>query len=216
MHRIKLIGPAVIAVLLLGVIVSASALASGPKAKFLSGASSATFSGTSGKGKLATSKNEVKCTSDENKGTIGETEGEATIVFKGCEALGEKCNTTGKGSGEVESHGTTLLVYDSLSPLAAADLFNVDETVFECTSLVKNKVLGTILLLVKPIGEDTTKLELVVEESGGSPTDKTYWNSAGEEKHPLLLSSLDGGTFLESGDTSEENFVTTEMVDIEA
>jgi hypothetical protein len=213
MQRRKIAGMALLAMFALFAIASASASAANPTVTLLSGETfPVTFEGTSGKGTLETvKKTTVKCSAGTSKGTILENKtGETTIIFTGCESSGFKCETTGAGSGEIITSGTTLLVFDSLTTLGVAQLLTVKETVFECTSLVKIKVKGSLLLLITPINTETTKFELIVKQTAGKPSDKAYWNnSTGKEEAPLLLSSINGGAFEESADESAENKITT-------
>lgn len=218
MQRRKIVGLTVVALFALFAIASATASAALPSVTLLPGEKfPVAFEGKSGKGILETVKGTtVKCSSGKSSGSIeGEKTGKTTITFEGCESSGFKCNTTGKGSGIIETSGTTTLVFDSLSPLGVALLLAVNETTFECTALVKVKVKGNILLLVKPLGEEVTSFELIVTQSKGVPGDTKYFEG-GVEKHPTLLSSIDGGAFENSADESTENKITTaKMVKIE-
>jgi hypothetical protein len=217
MHRLKLVGLALIAVLAVGVTTAASAMAALPEVLLLGTEKfPVAFEGTSGKGKLVTvGGKEIKCTKGKNSGSVtGAKTGTATLTFEGCESSGFKCNTAGKGAGIVESTGSTTLVFDSLTTLGVAELLAVNETTIECTSLVKIKVKGNILLLVLPINSEVTVITFDVSQTGGKPTDSTYWEG-GVEKHPQLLTSINGGAFEESGDTSEENKATTaKMIEV--
>jgi hypothetical protein len=176
------------------------------------------FEGTSGAGTLETLKGtKVSCTKGTNKGKIETpTEGSVELVFTGCTSSGFKCRTVGASEGEIKTSGTTKLVFDSLEPLGVALLLSVAETTFECTSLVKVKVKGNILLLVTPVGTETERFEIVVKQSKGDPTDNKYWNAEGKEEKPSLLSSINGAAFESSADESAENTIkTSEMVTIE-
>jgi hypothetical protein len=212
----KIASLALVVVFALCAFASASALAAEPNVVLLSGETfPVKFEGTSGKGVLETIKGTtIKCSSGSSTGEITAAKtGTATITFKGCEALSQKCETTGaKEKGEIVTSGTTLLVYDNIKTgeLGVADLLTVNETTIKCTALVSIKVKGTILLLIKKINEEGTKFELVVKQTSGKPEDKNYWTSTtGTEQHPLLLSSINGGAFEESGDESAENKITT-------
>jgi hypothetical protein len=227
MHRYKIVGLVLLAVVALSAFASATSLAAVPVAKTLSGeVFPATFTGTSGKGELVTlAKTTVTCekgkSSGELKGTTGEsTEGTAKLTFEGCKSSGFACNTVKEASGVIVTSGTTKVVWDPKKGNHAL-LLKVTETKFECTSLVKVTVKGNILLLIKPEKETepcTKNFELVVTQTGGDPTDKTYTETEAQEKEPksaLLLSSINGGTFESSGDTSKENkIVTSKMLEV--
>ena len=218
MQRRKIVGLACVAMFALFAIASATASAALPSVSLLAGEKfSVLFEGTSSKGVLETVKGTtVNCSSGKNSGSIeGEKTGKTTITFEGCESSGFKCNTTGKGAGIIETSGNTTLVFDSLTPLAVALLLAVNETTFECTALVKVKVKGNILLLISPINQEVTSLTLTVTQSKGQPGDSKYWEG-GTEKHPTLLSSIDGGAFEISADESTENKITTKkMIKVE-
>jgi hypothetical protein len=181
----------------------------------------ATFSGTSGKGELVTvGKKTVKCKKDKSSGEFTGSEettikGTAKITFEECESSGFKCNSKGQKEGVIVSEGTTLLVFDSLTTLGVAVLLTLKpETEFECTSFVKVKVKGNVLLLIKPLEKETTEFELILKQKEGKPEDKTYWVHGEEEEKGIeekaqLLTSINGGAFEESGDESAENKITT-------
>jgi hypothetical protein len=155
------------------------------------------FTGTSGKGTFETvAGTKVSCTKGTSKGSMETpTEGIAELAFVSCTSGGLSCNTVGAGKGEIKISGTTLLVFDSLSPLGAALLLNVTETAYECPSLLlKATIKGTMLLLVTPINKEETSFEIPVKESKGTPTDNKYWTEEKERK-PSLLFSINGGAF---------------------
>ena len=136
--------------------------------------------------------------------------GNITSTFTGCEGSGFKCNTTGRGAGEIIIKGAFTFRFDSLTPLGVAWLLSVEETAFECTSLLKVKLRkgGTVPLLINPLNTEVTEFELIAKQSKGKPEDSKYWES-GVETHPLLLVSINSGTFEEAAVGSELNKAKT-------
>jgi hypothetical protein len=209
MHRLRIFGGVIVFTLAFA---SASASASEPEYVLLSGENfPAKFEGTSGKGLIETVKGtDIKCSSGTSKGEItGAKAGTASITFTGCESSGFKCATTGAATGEITISGSTTLVFDSLGEPRAALLLSLTETTIECTALVKIKIKSNILLLLSPLDFETTKFEATLKQTSGKPADNKYWNSAGEEKAPLLLAAINGGTFEEAAEESAEIKLTT-------
>lgn len=213
MHRFRAIGLMMVAVFALSLAATATAQAE-PEALLLTGETfPATFEGTSGKGKLEnTAKEEIACEKGKNSGSITSSkEGKATFTFEKCTTslFSIKCNSEGSAAGTIKTEGNFKLVYDSLSPLGVALLLTLPTTLhIECSGFGLLQVKGNLLILFKTFGTETKNLEFTLEQSGGKPKDTTYWEG-GAEKHPLLLSAKNEGTFLESGDESKENKATT-------
>ncbi len=214
MQKVKTIGLAMLALLAVGAVAAASASAAEVTNIFLAGATSTTFSGTSGAGHLSTTGNflSVQCKKGKSSGKVEAHKGEATLTFEECTLLGSPCNGLGAAAGTIPTSGTFTSVYDSLSPLLPAILLTIKEVHIECPSLgVLLLVKGNLLLLFGTLtsGTEVTSTTLVVTVKEGKPGDTKYWEtSSGAEKHPLLLTSENGGEFKESGDESAENKVT--------
>jgi len=213
MKTLKTFGLALLVLAALGVVTAASATAETPKTLFLEGKTSTTFTGTSGKGHLSTKSVPVsiECTKGKDSGEVKSTgTGTLTLTFEGCTILGAKCLSLGATTaGEIKTSGTFSTVYDSLSPLLPALLLAVTEAHIECPAVGQLLLVkGNILLLFGSLtsGTEVTSTSIVVTVSNGKPGDTKYWtDSAGTEQHPLLLTSVNGGTFEESGDESAEN-----------
>jgi hypothetical protein len=228
MKTLKTFGLVLLVLAALGVVTAASASAETPKTLFLEGKTSTTFTGTSGKGHLSTKgvPVSIECTKGKDAGTIeSKGEGTLTLTFEGCTLLGTKCKSAGAtNAGEIVTSGTYSTVYDAVTPFAAkllpALLLKITEVTIECPSVGQTlKVKGNILLLFGTLtsGTEVTSTSIIVTVSSGKPGDTNYWLSSvtGETKaeqeakvlHPLLLTSVNGGTFEESGDESAENNV---------
>jgi hypothetical protein len=165
------------------------------------------YEGTAGKGILETEKgSKVECGKAVITGEISTPEtGKLKILLRECVSLGAKCTTLGAGTGEIETKGTTSLVFDSLSPLGVAELYTLEEASFECV-LVKVKVKGTLLILIAEFGKVVTEFEFLLKETKGSPSDKKYWEES-KEKTPSLLASFNGGAFEAAGAELKEGKV---------
>lgn len=214
MRHVKLLGAAIFAVLALGVMVAPMASAAEPEAVVLAGEGfPVTFEGTSGAGKLETlgGGTKVECAKGTVTGSVESAKkGKAEFTFKECKSSGFKCNTVKAAEGTIITTGTFVPVYDNEAPLLPALLLTVAETKFECTSLVKVTVKGNLLLLFASLtsGTEVKEAELILKQTSGDPADKTYRLKSGEAtKEALLLSSINGGTFVDSADGSEANKV---------
>jgi hypothetical protein len=130
------------------------------------------------------------------------------------------CTGSGDASGTILSLGEAHLVYDSLTVLGAAVLFLVNETSFECKSIVTLKavVKGSVLCLITPINSSANPHTLKCEEEKGDPKETTYWNDAGVAQTTLLLTSENGGAFKDSaegGEASLKSFIAGKEEKIE-
>lgn len=201
MKRFKLLGLALVAVFALAAAFSASAFA---LPELLNQAANEEYKGsnTAANPTLETTKAEkIVCSAATAEG-IQETDilGTFHIHFTGCESSGFKCNTTGDSTGIILSLGTFHYVFDSLSPLGVAILFLPEEQNIKCTALVTLKVKGTILCLVlEPLVSLATH-EFHCTQSGGKPSETTWWNDEGVAQSALALTSKNGGAFIESAE----------------
>jgi hypothetical protein len=222
MKKFCMIGLTLLALLVLGAVSSASALAAEPEALFLTGTST-TFTATSGKGHLSTRgvPISIECAQSKSSGEVKAKTGTISIDFELCTLLGKACwslgDTTDRTAGGlILTGGPFKLVYDSLSTeragLLPALLFEPGELHIECEALSELLLVkGSILLLFSSLtsGTEVTSAELITKVTSGKPADTKYWTSSGgTELHPLLLTSVSGGTFEESGDESVENKAT--------
>jgi hypothetical protein len=110
MHRIKLIGLAILTVLAVSAVASATASAASPE--FVPGAAGTTFTGESGSGTLTASGGSITCTKDlllNGKLTTAKNLATVEIHFTGCTAFGIfGAHSLG------DSEGTILLTLDLL------------------------------------------------------------------------------------------------------
>jgi hypothetical protein len=141
----------------------------------------------------------IECAKATGKGEDkSDTEGTFTITFESCTTpsfFNAACNSSGDSSGIILSTGKYHYVYDSLTTLGVAILFEPNETVFECASFLKTKVKGTLLCLVlEPTSSKATHL-FHCEQATGDPAEKFWWNDAGALQEVKLECSLNGGAF---------------------
>jgi hypothetical protein len=141
------------------------------------------------------------------------------VLFDGVEnAKGSKCSSEnaagGKdAAGEVLLPGTWHAVYTSLSPLRGGLLFSPEEVKVVCGA-VKIKVKGSSLAPTNLGSSETEEITglggSMTGNGAGSPTLKTYYNSAGEGQVAQLLSNF-GTTFKETAlEVGEEVVATAE------
>lgn len=103
----------------------------------------------------------------------------------------EKCKTTGDAAGNVLLGNEVHLVFDSLTPLGVAALFLiVENTPIDC-GVLEIKLRGNLLGLITPINTEVLtsgrfKLIIRCKAMNGQPSEKTYWNAAGEARTAKL------------------------------
>jgi hypothetical protein len=218
MKKFATVGLALLVLFVLGAASAGSASAAEPKTIFLESKTKSTFTATSEKGHLSTHgvPISIECKKSKSSGTAEKSGGTLTIDFEGCTLLGEECHSLGDSSGTILTGGSYTDVYDSLSTekagLLPALLFEPKELHIECK--IASELLlvkGTILLLFGELtsGKEVETTTIITTVKEGKPGDTNYWLKSEETvKHPLLLTSVSGGTFEESGDESENNKVT--------
>ena len=141
-----------------------------------------------------------------NKGTYHIAYSECSAQINGtsigpCTGLGD---TT---SGVILSLGEVNLVYDSLSPLGVALLFDeeVTPTHYECKSIVTTLVTlkGKLLCLLEKVNVSTVKNTLKCETlaTAGDQKETEYYNDSGVLTKAVMLSAQSEGSF---ADESEE------------
>ncbi len=200
--------------------VSASALAAGPTQGTKEKKFPITYKGESGETKFEdVAKQAFICKKSKTTGElINETESNIRYDYEECEANGIKCNSPGDAAGVVLIKGDLLLVFDDLGPLELANLTTILPTAgveVNCGALIKLVIKGTFLVLFFEVksGVAVKTAKMLLNQNGGKPEDKTYWEG-GVEKNPKLLTSLNGGVFEESGIGSKEPKVSYEPNEI--
>jgi hypothetical protein len=106
----------------------------------------------------------------------------------------ETCKSPGEAAGVVKLEDTLKLRFDSLSPLGAGILFNLNEITIECGA-AKIKIKGNVLGLIAPINSVITsyKGNLHCSATVGEPSEVKYWEETGVETTTLLLGNFGTG-----------------------
>jgi len=194
MHRLKILGFALMAVFALSAIASATASALPEVLNEAAEQASQKFTGTSGATELIKlNGKKVECAASTAEGLIekGKPLGLFHIHFTNCKGLaGASCTGEGDKEKEILVLGTFHIVYDKLTSegsLGAAILFLIPRFHFTCT-LFTVKVLilvqGELLCLIKPINTFAKHFEVICSqvstEKPGDPAETVYWNDKGE------------------------------------
>jgi hypothetical protein len=187
--------------------------------ELLGQAANAAYSGknTVGEPRIENTRGEsITCSAYTAEG-VQETDlrGSFHIHFAGCSIGSAKCNTAGDESGHVLTLGTFHYVIDhigTVSELGVAILFLPEEQTIKCSALTTLQITGSVLCLVlEPLASSTTH-EFHCTQSGGKPSETTWWNDEGVEEHALLLMSKNGGGSIESGEQASGSFTFDEAV----
>lgn len=221
MRFIKMLGLAAIAAVAAMALVGASSASAA--AHYLQGGSplnhAVAFTGTSGAGTLQTvGGSKVTCTSDHVKGTLlNSTEDEAEVTFLGCTGpFGASCTTAGQATrviltSTLKSELVNLVgggVGVLLTPKTAGGLF----AEFSCLGVVI-KVRGSLVGVATPVGVEQTTGTLTFTQSGGKQTPSKY-ELNGELKTAKLETSVGGGAFEESGESTTESLTFAQAVEV--
>ncbi len=189
--RIRMIGLALVAVFAMGAIVASAASAALPEQLPATG----TFTGTSGASTFETKSGEkVKCTSDTIAGEItGAKTSKSKITFKGCEAFGLKCNSSGAASGEIVLNVTGELVY-IMKATKEVGLLNTltAELTIKCSAFQTLKVKGSTLCPITPVNVKTTKYKVVCKETKGVQEPVNYEPGSELIKAPITETKGEG------------------------
>jgi hypothetical protein len=172
-----------------------------------------------GKGALETvGKLGVGCQTETSVGEFsGTKEVKNTVVtFRGCEAAGDKCSTTGAGAGELVTNSLEGVVgfENKAAKKTAFDLYPAGRTglfiEFACGPLsvaVRGSVLVPItsdkMLTSLKLKYKATKGKQQVEHFEGQPND-------------ILETSFKGGPFEQSGQTITTTLTTEEKIELNA
>jgi hypothetical protein len=202
MQKIKLLGAAIIAVVALSAIASATASAALPE--FLPGNAGEKFTGTSPSGTLEINALEkITCSSDavagENVGTT-KKEASATVTFKGCSAFGiAGAKSLGEAEGTIVAKVKLKLCYINAAKKEVGVLTKVASPVHIEVGGKLVVVEGDQVGKITPVNTKTKTYKLSYEESGGKPKPE---GCEGEKEH--LTSAVNEGAAKESGEATTE------------
>jgi len=223
MQRFKLLGVAILAVVALSAIASASASAA-ELPEFLPGNAGEKFTGTSGAGTLEVNALEkITCSSDtvtgENVGTT-KKEASATVTFKGCSAFGiAGAKSLGEAEGTIVAHVKLKLCYINISTKEPGVLTKVEKPVHIEVAGKLLVVEGDQVAKISPSNTKTKEFKLTYEESGGKP--KPDGCQVEKEKKVELLNehlttAVNEGTPVESGEQTVETTTYTNAQTLDA
>jgi hypothetical protein len=158
--------------------------------------------------KCAGSSMEASLTTD-NSGTD-------KVTLTGCKSTGmieAACTTKGSASGTILSTGPLKIVHDVTETGSTyAILFELpaaSPTTFECTSLVKVSVSGTVIcLILEPTVEKESHIFVCKNNKTiGDPGETSYWYEMVIGTASLLM-SLNGGKAESSAEVGSATFIT--------
>ncbi len=212
MHRMRMIGVALLSVFVLGVVGAASASAAElpefEKETAGTSKSNATSSLSSGIGV-------IECTLLRDETGKGHKLGTFTIDFTGCKSAtfgtGSECHSLGDAAGTILTGGIWHLVPGPAQTPKALMLFLVTELHLECKNktgsqtilfLIKGSVLGTIT----PLNTSTLLFTVNVISKGTEKLEQEFpkWenDSGGLETAELLIQANGTGTFQKGGENA--------------
>jgi hypothetical protein len=161
---------------------------------------------------------EVACTSETSVGEFnGAKEVKDTVVtFKGCEAAGDECSTTGAGTGELVTKTLEGIIgfENKAAKKTAFDLYPAGKTglfiEFACGALTV-AVRGSVLV---PISSDKmlTSLKLKYKATKGKQQVEHFEG----QPNDILETSFKGGPFEQSGQTITTTLTTEEKLELNA
>lgn len=197
MKRFRLLGVALLAVLAVGVVMSASAFALPELLPIKAGGSTFTGKNDSSVIHLETGKKEtIECSAATANGTAtNDTTGTFHITFTGCKEipLGVACNSLGDASGSILTLGTFDNVFDTLSPLGEAILFLIEPVHIECTALALIQVTNELVCLwLEGLTSMATHL-FHCNQTTGVQEDTGFYNDSGTFVKSQLSCSKNGG-----------------------
>jgi hypothetical protein len=210
MHRLKILGLALMAMFALAAVVQATANAANmtlPEFVTRTG-----WTGTSKAGKLTTaSGNEIKCTAGTNEGTMEASKklGTFTIDFTHCTSekplAGVACSSTGDAAETILTHGSWHLVLNTISGTDHHLIwFLLEPLVVKC-SVFEFKISGTLLGLITPANTLTKVYQIQVNVTNGRQEDTGFENDSGELVDAALIANGEAAF-----EESASNFITTE------
>jgi hypothetical protein len=215
MSRTKFVLLAAMSVCVISAVASAAASAALPE--FLPVNTRATFTSTSGEGRLETVGGEaIECTADTNKGAItGPKTATLEVSFTGCKAFGiVNCTSKGAKSGELMIPGTVMLGFiKATTPLEVGGAFTISGTQkFRCSGLIEVEVEGTGVGKVAPINTSSVTGHLNFAQALGVQKPATFEGGAALS----FKVSKDGGTSVEhAGEMTEDTITYSEAVTVD-
>jgi hypothetical protein len=220
MQRFRILGVALMAVFVLGAVVSATASAVGVEVLPLG--KEEKWTGQSGSGSLEVLKKaeSIPCAKGKMEGTFEANKplGKFHIDFEGCKTskVGATCTGLGEASGVILSLGIFHLVFDKLgvgAELGVGILFLIEATHLTCVIPLFIEE-GQLLCLIKPINTVVKHWEIVCEKGKevGDPGETVYWNETGTEVkmgEELLLLKENEGLGVMSGESTTALILST-------
>jgi hypothetical protein len=190
--RIRIVGLALVAMFAIGAVVATAASAALPEQTPTTG----TFTGTSSASTFETKSGEkVACKEGSVSGeSTGAKTSKSTITFKGCEAFGLKCNSSGAASGTIVLNVTGLLVYTSETEKKVGLINTLTaELTIKCTAFQTLKVKGSTLCPITPVNTKTKAFSVVCKETKGVQEPTEYFNEKKEKvKAPITETKGEG------------------------
>jgi hypothetical protein len=202
MRSFKIVGAALMALLAVTAVATATASAALPE--ILPG--SGTFTATSGAGTLeTTAKEKITCKSDTSKGTITNVkEGTFEVDFKECTALGFAANSLGDPAQTILVTGTLLLCYINRATKDVGVVIHLPTAGIhiEVPSLgALILVTGWVIGLIEPVNSKKTgPFTLSFKQAAGKQEFTKCEGGATE----VLKSSKNEGAAVESGEETIE------------
>lgn len=213
-RKIKFLGATCVAVIALSAVAAASASAAAPEFVPETGTFPIAFTSTSGAGTLETTSGEtVTCTSDTNTGKItGAKSSKVTVHFKGCKTtffgFPIACKTSGAGTEEIVTKeltgelGLNTAKTKVLNDLRGEGTGEVSAE-FECAGNTV-KVTGSVIGEFPETEKFLHESQLVLKQSKGVQEFTEFINSEGKTVKNTLSSSKNGGTAVQSGETTSD------------
>jgi len=170
----------------------------------------------------------VECKSLTNTGEVtGPKTDKATITFDECTTEGFKCQSAGEPEGVIKFKVLSKLVYINkttkevgivLEPEVAGGLF----VEFKCnTPIIKEtiKVKGSVIGVLKPVNEVTTKFTLSFSQTKGVQKPTEYENETGGKVLDILETKGEGLIafgYEQSGETAVDEMTFAEPGEVKA
>jgi hypothetical protein len=231
-RRTRMIGLAVVAVLIVSVVASAAAVAARNPVLVLPNGSAATNLAVTGSDtgisvlqSAATGHPKVECESALSVATVnttlagnGKTSGTANVTFKKCKSAAGKCKNTAT-EGEITGTVSTLLVWvgketnKSVGVLVSISGESGTLLSFKCAGVLTDVEGAFVALTSKKLNETFTTAKLIGKEQSGVQQDQTYTEN-GAEAETGLCSSTGGEAFATAGEEleDEESYATSVKV----
>ena len=225
MKRIRVIGLALVAVLAISAV--ASATASAAKPEFVFAGIKKGLKGKSGAGTLETvSKEKVTCAKSTNGGEIEGGNGSkkvtgVVVTFTGCVSSGFKCSTTGAAAGEIvtKSLSGELGYINKAAKTVGVDLAPTgggEFVEFNCAGgIVKVKVKGSVIGQITPVNKKVLTTEhftLTFTQTSGKQAIEKFEGGLKD----TLETSKNGNPFEGSAEAATAEVTGEETIEISA